>query len=220
MSETAEWCPQCNSLNRRRNYAEPCLHPWHDAPAPQPQPEARCHKCGQVVDGPPEVCCICPKDRVESPAPSAALTMRPCELREAKQFVTDTHRHHRAPQGHRFSLKATVDGKTVGVAIVGRPVARHQQDGETLEITRLCTDGTPNAVSFLVGAVKRAGRALGYKRLISYTLIEENGASWRASGMTQTGTTSGGAWSGTYGDGKKRANDHPLQEKRRWEIRL
>jgi len=75
--------------------------------------------------------------------------------------------------------------------------------------------------------VKRAARALGFKRLISYTLIEENGASWKASGMVQTGTTSGGAWSGTYGEptlfepqGKQRSNDHPLQEKRRWEIKL
>ena len=156
-----------------------------------------------------------------SPLPALPkLEYAPCELREACEFVTRLHRHHRAPQGHRFSVKALLDSRVVGVAICGRPVGRHQQDGTTLEITRLCTDGTPNAVSFLVGVVKRAARALGWKRLISYTLIEENGAAWRASGMTQTGTTSGGAWSGTYGDGKRRSNDHPLQEKRRWEIIL
>lgn len=148
------------------------------------------------------------------------MILKPCELKEAKAFVTELHRHHRPPQGHRFSLKAVIEDKIVGVAIVGRPVARHQDDKETLEITRLCTDGTPNACSFLIGCVKRAGRALGYKRLISYTLISENGSSWKASGMTQTGVTAGGAWSGTYGEGKKRANLHPLEEKRRWEIRL
>lgn len=155
------------------------------------------------------------------------MTLLPCELSEARAFIVKHHRHHRPPQGHRFSLKACVDGATVGVAVVGRPVGRHQQDGDTLEIVRLCTDGTRNAVSFLVGAVKRAGRALGYKRVISYTLESENGASWWASGMTQVGKTDGGAWSGTYGEptlfepeGKRRSNDHPLEPKRRWEIRL
>jgi hypothetical protein len=161
-----------------------------------------------------------PLSAAERAQSEVRLDYAPCELREARDFVTRVHRHHRAPRAHRFSIKATVNWHTVGVAICGRPVGRHQQDGNTLEITRLCTDGTPNAVSFLVGVVKRAARALGWKRLISYTLIEENGASWRASGMTQTGITRGGKWSGTYGDGKKRSNDHPLQEKRRWEINL
>lgn len=156
------------------------------------------------------------------------MIVRPCELRDAGEFVRKYHRHHkRPPQGHRFSLKAVENGAVIGVAIVGRPVGRGQQDGETVEITRLCTDGTPNAVSFLVGAVKRAARALGFKRLISYTLVEENGASWKASGMAQTGTTEGGPWSGTYGEpdlfypgGKPRGNDRPTGPKRRWEIRL
>jgi hypothetical protein len=149
------------------------------------------------------------------------LFILPCELKEARDYITRFHRHHRPPQGHRWSIKAVdEDGNIHGVAVVGRPVGRHQQDGSTLEITRLCTDGTRNTVSFLVGACKRIARAFGWKRLISYTLIEENGASWKASGMTQTGETSGGAWSGTYGDGKKRANVHPLQPKRRWEIQL
>lgn len=151
---------------------------------------------------------------------ASRLEIRPCELREAAAFIKLHHRHHRPPQGHRFSLKAVNGDCVVGVAVMGRPVGRHQQDGETLEITRLCTDGTPNAVSFLVGAVKRAARALGWKRLISYTLESENGASWRASGMAETGRTAGGAWSGTYGDGKRRQNVHPLEPKRRWEIRL
>lgn len=152
------------------------------------------------------------------------MKIRPCELSEAAAFIREHHRHHRPPQGHRFSLKAVSEGRTVGVAVVGRPVGRHQQDGDTLEITRLCTDGTRNAVSFLVGAVKRAGRALGYRRLISYTLDSEPGASWRASGMEQTGTVDGQAWhySGAPKNlwGETRNNDHPLCDKRRWEIRL
>lgn len=157
--------------------------------------------------------------------PRVSLTMAPCEFREACEFIARHHRHHRPPQGHRFSLKAQVDDRTVGVAVVGRPVGRHQQDGRTLEITRLCTDGTANAVSFLVGAVKRAARALGYKRLISYTLTTEYGAAWRASGMTQTGEVAGQHWQHTGADvaplfGINRWNNHPTTDKRRWEILL
>ncbi len=148
------------------------------------------------------------------------MQLRPCELQEAKEFITALHRHHKPPQGHRFSLKAIIDGRTVGVVVIGRPVARFQQDGETVEITRLCTDGTPNACSFLIGAAKRAARALGFKRMISYTLDSEPGASWKAAGMANTGLTTGGAWSGTYGIGKVRKNDHPLCAKKRWEIKL
>ncbi len=153
------------------------------------------------------------------------MEIRPCEFREACEFVTMHHRHHRKPQGHRFSMKLVDGDRTVGVAIVGRPVSRHQQDGETLEITRLCTDGTRNACSRLIGAVKRAARALGSRRLISYTLESEPGSSWSAAGMVQVGTVTGRAWTGGYGGPtlfgrKERTNDHPLTDKRVWEIRL
>ena len=156
--------------------------------------------------------------------------LKPCELAEAQAYIAEHHRHHDPPRGHRFSLKAMHDGNIVGVAVVGRPVGRHQQDGETVEITRLCTDGTPNAVSFLVGACKRAARALGWKRMISYTLTEEYGAAWRASGMVQTGEVAGGAWKHTGyessgepalpGMERKNRNSHPLGPKRRWEVTL
>lgn len=158
---------------------------------------------------------------------NAALIMRPCSLAEASSFVATVHRHHDPPQGHKFSMKALIEDKTIGVAIVGRPVGRHQDDGETLEVTRLCTDGTKNAVSFLLGRVKRSARALGYKRLISYTLPEEGGSSYRASGMADAGRTSSGAWSGSYwakdvlpGFEKHRKNTHPTGPKIRWEISL
>mgnify|MGYP001602995323 CR=1 FL=1 len=155
------------------------------------------------------------------------LMLEPCELAEAAEFIHLHHRHHEPPQGHRFSLKAIVDGRVVGIAVIWRPVGKGQQDGKTVEITRLCTDGTKNAVSFLVGACKRAARALGWKRMISYTLTSEYGAAWRASGMEQTGETAGGEWSGSYGPKdllpgfeKRRKNTHPTEPKRRWEIQL
>lgn len=155
------------------------------------------------------------------------MMLAPCSLKEARHFVATNHRHHRPPPGHKFSLKAVVDTKTVGVVIVGHPVARHEDQIETLEIVRLCTDGTTNACSFLIGAAKRAARALGYKRLISYTLIVEDGASWKASGMTKSGTSAGGSWyreRDAVRDGCiKPLFDipaYPTSEKQKWEIAL
>src|SRR5690606_504324 len=101
----------------------------------------------------------------------------PVTLEEANAFVVAHHRHHGAVVGHRFSLGAALGDTIVGVAIVGRPVARHRDDGMTLEVTRLCTDGTRNACSFLYGACARAAFALGYTRIGTYILASENGAS-------------------------------------------
>jgi hypothetical protein len=89
--------------------------------------------------------------------------------------------HHQPPVGHKFSI-GVVDEEDVlrGVAIVGRPVARSYDDGMTLEVNRTATDGTPNANSALYGAAWRATKALGYRRLITYTQAGESGASLRA----------------------------------------
>jgi hypothetical protein len=133
--------------------------------------------------------------------PNAAwvrLSLRPVSLREANAFVQEHHRHHRPVPGAKFGLAVARDGATaghiVGVAIVGRPVARHLDDGWTLEVTRLCTDATPNACSKLYGAAQRATRALGYTRLITYTLPAEGGASLRAAGWRLVGLRGGGHW--------------------------
>ena len=74
----------------------------------------------------------------------------PLELAEANAFVAKHHRHHIAVVGHKFSVGAVVGDYVVGVVIVGRPVSRHRDDGLTLEVTRLCTDGSKNACSFFV----------------------------------------------------------------------
>lgn len=102
-------------------------------------------------------------------------------LRTANAFVLERHRHHRPVQGAKFALAVTLSDSDLirGVAIVGRSVARHLEDGWTLEVTRLCTDSTPNACSKLYGAAWQAARALGYIRLITYTLPEEGGGAWR-----------------------------------------
>lgn len=110
------------------------------------------------------------------------LRLRPISLRDANEYVRKYHRHHKPVAGHKFSIGCEADGELVGVIIVGRPVSRYLDDGFTLEVTRLCTNGAKNACSFLYGAAARAAAAMGYKRIITYTLESENGASLRASG--------------------------------------
>ena len=101
---------------------------------------------------------------------------------QACAFVAAHHRHHQPPVGHKFSLGAMCGDRRVGVAIVGRPVARSLDDGRTLEVTRVATDGTPSAGSFLYAAARQATYALGYDRLLTYTQATESGASLRGAG--------------------------------------
>ncbi len=136
------------------------------------------------------------------------------ELAEANEFVRANHRHHKPVVGHKFSIGASDGANIVGVCIVGRPVSRHRDDGMTLEVTRLCTDGTRNACSFLYGAAARAAFALGYRRIGTYTLPEEGGASLRATGWKLIGERGGGSWSVPS---RPRVDKHPTQVKMLWE---
>ena len=94
------------------------------------------------------------------------LTVKPMSLADANRFVAEHHRHHKPVRGHKFSLGCMANGRLAGVAIVGRPVSRYLDDGLTLEVNRLCTDGTKNACSFLYGAAARAAKVLGYHRCL------------------------------------------------------
>lgn len=107
----------------------------------------------------------------------------------------EKHRHHDKVQGHKFSEAAYLDGHLVGVACVGRPVSRKLDDGLTLEVTRLCTDGTRNACSVLYGRCARIAKEMGYQRIVTYTLAREGGVSLRAAGWTCDGEAGGGDWS-------------------------
>lgn len=135
-------------------------------------------------------------------------------LDEANRYVNNLHRHHKPVVGHKFSIAVQDDEAIRGVVIVGRPVARLADDGLTLEVTRCCTDGTKNACSKLYGAARRATFALGYKRLITYTLPEEGGASLRAAGWRLLGEAGGGTWNRRE---RARVDKHPTQKKLRWE---
>lgn len=143
------------------------------------------------------------------------LTVVPSELDEANAFVKQHHRHHDPVIGHKFSLAVADEIGTVrGVAIIGRPTSRRRQDGWTLEVTRLATDGCPNACSALYAASWKATKALGYRRLGTYTLKTESGASLRAAGWRVVGETPGRSWSVPS---RPRVDKHPLQARLLWE---
>lgn len=115
-----------------------------------------------------------------------SLTIVPITLKASKAFVALHHRHNKPPVGHKFSIGVCDDdGQLRGVAMVGRPVSRHFDDGLTAEVNRTCTDGCPNANSALYGACWRIAQAMGYRRLVTYTQANETGASLTAAGWAK-----------------------------------
>lgn len=138
----------------------------------------------------------------------------PISRTEANDFVNSLHRHHAASVGDKYRIAAVDrEGKVVGIAQVGRPVARMLDDGNTVEVIRCCTDGTKNACSFLYSRASKIAKILGYKRIITYTLENEPGSSLRASGFKFDGMTDGGSW-----DCKSRPRQQkaPICRKKRW----
>jgi hypothetical protein len=144
-----------------------------------------------------------------------ALSIIPCKLAEANDFIRRHHRHHGPLRFHKFSV-AVVDGRNVvrGVAVVGRPVARALDDGRTLEVSRVATDGARNGCSMLYGACRRAAFALGYRRLVTYVLCTEPGTSLRAAGWRWAGAVRGKPWNTP---GRPRVDRQPIRDKHRWE---
>lgn len=138
----------------------------------------------------------------------------PTSIKAANKLVAFWHRHHKPVQGAMFAVSVGCDLHIHGAAIVGRPQARMLQDGWTCEVTRCVTDGTPNACSLLYGAVRRAVRALGYLRCVTYTLQSESGASLRGANWINKGEAGGGSWSRPS---RGRTDKHPLEVKIRWE---
>jgi len=142
------------------------------------------------------------------------IELRPITQAAAFDFIRQHHRHHTVPVGALWWHGVHNEiGELCGVAIVGRPVARKLDDGLTIEVTRLCTDGTDNACSMLYGASRRVALDKGFRRGITYTLPEEGGASLRASGWLRLGTTPGKSWSVPS---RPREDKHPLGQKDRW----
>jgi hypothetical protein len=111
------------------------------------------------------------------------MNLCPIKVAEAKKFIGKHHRHNGPPVSGLFAVGVECGGELHGVAVVGRPVARLLDDGYTCEITRVGTDGVRNGCSILYGACLRAAKALGYRRVYTYTLAEESGSSLRAVGF-------------------------------------
>lgn len=145
----------------------------------------------------------------------------------AATFVSEHHRHHTPPQGHLFSIGAYRDGLLVAVVMVGRPVARHRDDGQTAEITRLCARAdepkvidrkgrvhAPCACSFLYGKARRAISALGFRQGGTYTLATEGGASLRGAGYRLVAVVTGRSWNTPS---RPRTDKHPTSDKLLWE---
>ena len=153
-----------------------------------------------------------------------SLVIRPIILREANAYVAQNHRHNIPANGHKWSLACYDDDRLCGVAIAGQPIARKLDDGLTIEVRRVCTDGTYNACSKLYGACARVAKEMGYRRIITYTLQSEPGTSLTASGWRNCGEAGGASWNvpsrpreeyqeSLFGTERK----YPAEKKVRWE---
>ena len=152
----------------------------------------------------------------------------PLTSKEVNAFIDQYHRHHHHAQGDKFRIGAEVDGQLVGVVQCGRPVSRHLDDGRTLEVIRLCTNGGggKNVCSFLYSRCARIAQDMGYQKIITYILESELGTSLRASGWyCDEKQAGGGSW-----DCKARPREleplqtslfptrqkYPTEKKQRW----
>ncbi len=144
------------------------------------------------------------------------LELQPITWQEACKFIAQHHSHHKPGQGWKFGTAVNDGEKIVGVITVGRPVSRVLDDGWTLEVTRCCTDGTPHVASKLYAAAWRASKALGYRRLITYTLVSEQGTSLIAAGYKVVGQIKGHSWNSPS---RPRIDKAPLDDKILWEVK-
>lgn len=146
------------------------------------------------------------------------MDIRPCELKDANEFIARLHRHHKPVVGHRFSIAAWDGDELRGVAVIGRPVARMTDQRRIVEVTRLCTDGTKNACSALYAAAARIAREMGYDLIQTFILASESGVSLKASGWEYAGPSAGGDWN-RPSRGNRRV-DQPMEPKVKWWKRL
>ena len=113
-----------------------------------------------------------PRTLREEQSKSMALQVRPISRNAARSWIAERHRHLRRPvTGWLFGVEVLRDGQRIGVAMCARPTARQLQDGLTCEVSRVAVlEGERNACSFAYAALRRAARALGYQRVVTYTM--------------------------------------------------
>ena len=138
----------------------------------------------------------------------------PIELKQANEYVKALHRHHDPVYRDKFRIGCIDENNHLcGVIQAGRPVSRHLDDGETLEIVRCCTDGTHNACSFLYSRMARIAKEMGYTKIITYILDSETGISLKAAGWQYETDTHGGSWNCPS---RPRKTTAPICKKQRW----
>lgn len=136
----------------------------------------------------------------------------PITFKIASEFINKYHRHHTATVGCKFCIGLINNNKLIGVAVCGRPVSRYYDNGFTCEVNRVCTDGTKNACSMLYGACCRIAKQMGYRKIITYILESENGASLKASNFVCEGEAGGEKWTGE----RDKQQNIPHEMKTRW----
>ncbi len=142
----------------------------------------------------------------------------PIELKEANDFVSLLHRHHDPVYRDKFRLGCVADdGHLCSVIQAGRPVARHLDDGKTLEVVRCCTDGTKNACSFLYSRMARIAKEMGYSKIITYILDNETGISLKAYGWQKETDIKGHKWDCLS---RPRSTTAPACDKQRWSKKI
>lgn len=123
------------------------------------------------------------------------LHIEPISIRKANDYVESNHRHHGIKKGCRFAIGCFDEERVLhGVAICSNPVARNADDGLTLEVSRLCTDGTHNACSILYGACARIAKEMGFRKIQTYILESETGISLKAFGWSCEGKAGAPNW--------------------------
>lgn len=145
----------------------------------------------------------------------------PLTLRASNALIAKLHRHHKPVRGYRFAIGALCGDAIVGAVVVGRPVSRGVDAACVAEVTRLVTDGTRNACSFLYARAARAAAAMGYAKIQTYILASEPGTSLRAAGWQMEAVVRGRQWEHSterqlrFG-GHTRRTDQPTTDKQRW----
>lgn len=143
------------------------------------------------------------------------MTVIPLTIAQSNELIRRWHRHHKPVVGHRYALGLlTEDGELHGAIVVGRPVSRELDQYLIAEVTRLVTDGTKNACSFLYSAAARVAREMGFHKIQTYILETEPGVSLLAAGWTLEGITDGGNWNHSWRKGRR--EDQPMSRKQRW----
>lgn len=150
------------------------------------------------------------------------MRLKPISFKKACDFVNTIHRHHKAPQGHKFSISLVNENEEVlGVVMVGRPLSRYLDTGYISEVIRLATDGTPNACSMLYGAAWRASKAMGYTKIVTYILETEPGTSLIAAGWVKEADLKAQTQWGKYRPAKNRVESVAQAiNKQRWSVEI